>query len=115
MSYGCRDKTNNDKMNTKTKVNARNGGAQQPLAPSGLLGYERLKRLMLTNLALGRGFSDQEREAVERSSATQLRAALPQLLGLKRRQAPILDLLKGSKCGCLAQSHRPSGHTPATG
>ena len=59
-----------------------------------------LVELTLSNLALGRGFFDREREAVERSSAKQLRASLPTLLGLKQKQAPILHLLEGSMYEC---------------
>ena|SRR5437773_5359277 len=68
-----------------------------------------LKKQVLANLALGRGFSDQEREVVEKSSAKQLRAALPYLLGLKRRQAPILRYLEDSACECPAEHSRSWG------
>ena len=54
----------------------------------------KIKHLIFSNLALGRGFSDREREVVERSSAKRLRESLPTLLGLKRKQAPILHLLE---------------------
>jgi hypothetical protein len=74
----------------------------------------KLSSAILTNLALGRGLSDREREAVERSSATQLRESLPNLLGLKRPQAPILHLLECSECGCPEQSRLAAARKIAT-
>lgn len=53
---------------------------------------ETVKQMVLANLALGRGFSDQEREAVE-NSKTMPRHVMVSLLGHKLKQAPILDLL----------------------
>jgi hypothetical protein len=53
-----------------------------------------IKGVILSNAALGRGFSRRGREAVERSSAKQLYDILPHLVGVKHKQVPILGLPK---------------------
>ena len=75
------------------------------VACTDFLDHAELKRIILTNLALGKSLSGPVREAVERSNTNKLREIFPHLLGHKRKQAAILDFLERSGCGCPGRHH----------
>ena len=58
-----------------------------------------LARILISNLALGRGCSHREREAVLKNSA-RLDCVKASLRGQKQKSVPILQRLVDSRCGC---------------